>query len=494
MNHETLQAMQMALNETLLTAAEVALPAPSTPMVASDPATLPLHTLDDFTPFSQSLLWNLQRRFYEQQGAAAWSRGKVPHYVTSNSFIAQAYAQIALGYLRDLAEGGDALTVHFVELGAGSGQFSFHFLHWLIPSFVQSQLPGKVRFRYVMTDFAEENLAFWRSHAGFSAWVEQGWLDFARFDVTRDTDLSLQISGERLTAEAPAGPVLLIANYLFDTVPQDLFRIKEGDLFQSEVRLQMRGSEVPDLHDPALLPHLELRYRHVLWEGKDIYREASLNRLLGEYRDEFPECSLLFPADGLRCIERFRALSRDRLFVLSGDKGFFTEDALLGFTLPGIAHHGSFSLTVNYHAFGKYALQEGGTAWFRPQNGASITVCGFAFSGSTDLRETRLAWEQAGLRFGPDDYFTLKGGMERNFAAFSPSELLAYLRLSGYDPKALRRILPPLIQAAEAYDTSWAADFRALLPTVLANHFPLEDGGAFQAELDRLEKLLSGDF
>ena len=59
--------------------------------------------------FSRSLLWTIQRTYFERQGIEAWNRGAVPHYITSNPFIAAAYARFAAAWLRDwLAESHDA--------------------------------------------------------------------------------------------------------------------------------------------------------------------------------------------------------------------------------------------------------------------------------------------------------------------------------------------------------------------------------------------------
>jgi hypothetical protein len=57
--------------------------------------------LEKNQPLSQSILWTLQRRFFEQRGVTAWSRGTVPHYITTNPTVAAAYAQLVFGWLRD---------------------------------------------------------------------------------------------------------------------------------------------------------------------------------------------------------------------------------------------------------------------------------------------------------------------------------------------------------------------------------------------------------
>ncbi len=50
---------------------------------------------------SRSVLWRLQRRFFERRGMAAWSEGIVPHHVTCNPYLARAYGQVILGFMRD---------------------------------------------------------------------------------------------------------------------------------------------------------------------------------------------------------------------------------------------------------------------------------------------------------------------------------------------------------------------------------------------------------
>lgn len=488
MTKDTLLAMQAALAAELL-------PDPMEPdftagFSPSQADPVPFHLVEDYTAFDQSLLWDLQRRFFEEKGADAWSEGIVPHYVTSNSFIARAYAKVALGFLRDVAAQTPGQTVHFVELGAGVGQFSFHFMHCLVRAYLSSSLPEKVSFRYVMTDFAEDNIRFWQGHDRLSDWVENGFLDFARFDVTSDDFLELRHSGDVLSPDDPPGPVFLIANYLFDTIPQALYQVDKGTLRESKIRLQVHSHEPPKISDSDLLPRLQADYRHEALKTGSPYPEAALNQVLHWYQKEVKQCNLLFPFHGIRCLERFRALSAGHLFVLSGDKGFTDLASAQAFGAPGIAHHGSFSLMVNYHAFGVYARQQGGEAWFRPQNGNSITVCGFSLAEGQAHPETGLAWEREIVQYGPDDYFVLKGGMELNFGHFKPGELLAYIAMAGYDPKALRRCLPFLMRAAKSYEQDWKPQFMLALPRIMDNYYPIGEAYNLPEEVEKLLEVL----
>src|SRR3954451_9558001 len=112
---------------------------------------------------SQSVLWKLQRNYFDRHGIEAWSTGAVPHHITSSPFIADAYARVVFGYLRDChsaASGGASSStpleytqpVHVVELGSGPGRFAYLFLKELLGLLRGSALKD-ISVRYVMTDF-----------------------------------------------------------------------------------------------------------------------------------------------------------------------------------------------------------------------------------------------------------------------------------------------------------------------------------------------------
>jgi hypothetical protein len=88
--------------------------------------------LEGFTRCSNSLLWRLMMSFYDRKGVESWSQGIVPHFITCNSFIGRSYAQVLCGFLRDCVmnptpglELDFDQPLYIIELGAGSGKFSF---------------------------------------------------------------------------------------------------------------------------------------------------------------------------------------------------------------------------------------------------------------------------------------------------------------------------------------------------------------------------------
>lgn len=57
--------------------------------------------LEDYTAFAHSHLWKLMMSFYDRQGVESWALGIVPHFITSNTFIAKRYSQVFRAYVRD---------------------------------------------------------------------------------------------------------------------------------------------------------------------------------------------------------------------------------------------------------------------------------------------------------------------------------------------------------------------------------------------------------
>lgn len=57
--------------------------------------------LEGFTPFAQCHLWKLMMSFYDREGVESWAQGIVPHFITSNTFIAKRYSNVLRAYFRD---------------------------------------------------------------------------------------------------------------------------------------------------------------------------------------------------------------------------------------------------------------------------------------------------------------------------------------------------------------------------------------------------------
>ncbi len=376
------------------------------------PATWPSDPIDPGAPvvleraqrLSRSVLWKLQRAYFEQAGIDAWRKAVVPHYITSNPFVAATYARLVVGFLRDLAAAGHGggppsppLTI--LELGAGSGRFAYHFLQKLL---VEPRLPllAGAPVRYVMTDVAPANLAFWRAHPQLRSFFDAGVLDVALFDAERDEALHLQVSRTTLGPGSEA-PLVVIANYVFDGLPQDAYRLEAGRLLESRVTLTAPGPvEAPS--DPALLDRLDVEYEHVPVEGA-LDLDPDFRFLVEEYRDLLGEGAFQLPTASLSCVRALARIAGGGLLLLSADKGYCHEEELLGRPEPEIARHGSVSLSVDYHAVRR--CDRSAWAGRRSCRGSRRRACAsatFLIGAPGGGAETTAAFSEAS-GFGPDE-------------------------------------------------------------------------------------------
>jgi len=444
-------------------------------------------------PFAQSLIWRLQRDYFSQAGIDAWRSGEVPHYITSNPIMGKTYAELVLAFLRDLSQQGQREeTVYLLELGAGPGRLCYHFFQHFEKYYRQSAIPLPP-FCYILSDFSEANLAFWHDHPSLQAYLGQGWLDFALFDAENSHELTLQYAGTTLQTQSLAQPLVVIANYFFDSIPQDLFWIQDGVISQGLLSLST-ATDPARLAAPAeLIDAVTLQYNYVEARWPIYADEPILNDLLAGYRQQFEHTYLLFPHIGIRCLERLRQLSQQGLLLLSADKGEHQLANLEDRLAPQLATHGSFSLPVNYHAFEQYCRHQGGLALLPHTHPATLDlVCLLFLTQAHTYRETQNAYDRFVNEYGPDDYFRLKKLIEQHFQTLTHQDIMAVIRLSGYDAHIFQQMLPRLFGILSTLSDQQRRNLSLAIPRIWDTYYPLGEAEDLAGGLGDL--LLALDF
>lgn len=449
-------------------------------------------TADEEPPFiieqdkrlSHSLIWKLQQNFFDKQGMNAWRDSIVPHYITSNAFIADAYAKVVFAFFHDCAAVADNAEssftpldinqpIYMIELGCGHGRFAFHFLKKFRELHHASAIRG-IPYKYIMSDTSEQNVEFWRSHEKLQPFLEEGILDFARFNPGHDQELKPTHGGETLTAGKIANPIVFISNYFFDGIAHDAFLVKEGKLHESLVAVTSPQEE-PDLSDPEIIGRMSLSYYHQPAKT-DYYDKPQWNKILRSYAERLADTAFLFPTGPMECIDNLKRLSGGRMLLISADRGNILEDELQGSSKIGMAIHGSFSLQVNYHALGQYVTADGGAALLPGHRANSLVVAAFLYGqASGGFAETRQAYEKFIEAFGPDDFFVLKNAIQKNCENYSLEQLMAFVRLSSYDAKILYSCFPVLMMRLENASENQKRELHAVIHKVWDNYYSFGD-------------------
>ncbi|MEX1012347.1 MAG: hypothetical protein WD595_02870 [Waddliaceae bacterium] len=400
-------------------------------------------TIEEKKRMGDSLLWELQNITYEQFGPQAWAGKGVPFYLTSNPYIAHRYANVILGYLRDcLAPTAKTPInldepIYIFDLGAGSGRFGYLCLKNLIE--MVKIFPKRPKITYVMCDMVEDNIAFWRSHPLLKPYVEKGVLDFARYSEQEENrTLTLLESGVTLTRETAVNPLLLVCNYFFDTIPQDLFRVHKGKVEEGLLKLTVDAPEGQKVNprDPAVISKLKLTYDYAKIDSLDTYYDnPKWNHILREYEESFKETAFLFPTRPLKTIEWFAELSGQRLFMIAGDQGVSSHDQVQNWEKPLICRHGSFSFGVSYDAIKRFFDNEKGAGFVTSYpNKVFVQMSGVLGGDKDAYPETAFAFKESMDAFEPRDYWKLliRKKEEANITPYE--KLLLYLKLSYFCP------------------------------------------------------------
>lgn len=396
---------------------------------------------ESLRPLSKSKIWQLNHEFYASEGVGAWSKGTVPHQITSNSKVGKTYAEIIYGFLLDVAaKGGMEETIYILELGAGHGRLAYHLIKHLNRLIEQSQMPLP-NYCYILSDIGESNLNFFSDHPQLQDAYDEGRLDLAYYDFLQTKKLELRKSGVCIEVNALHQPLVVIANYFFDSIPSEIFRIKSGAIYNCEVALSC-NADPASLETKNIIDELKIDYT-ITPQASPYYQDELYNQILNRYKVLVSDTFLLFPDISMAGLEHLNSFSSSGMLVLSMDKGHHLPTTLDHTNAPELVSHGSVSFQVNYHALGLHCTEKGGQSWFPSMSNLDLNVVGLLYlKDCGSFPNTRLAYDRYVEDFGPYDYNTFKNFGYEQSAEMTTQQVIALIKLSSYDPALLSFFLP----------------------------------------------------
>jgi Putative S-adenosyl-L-methionine-dependent methyltransferase len=407
---------------------------------------------EDFVPVSQSPIWQLVRSYYRQMGLKAWHTSAVPNYITTNPFIASRYAKVIDGFFADFLKSRKPYSqddpFYIIELGAGSGRFGFCFLKHFF-SELEKSIRDNRNFVYVMTDISRTNIDFWKQHPQLQGFIKQGLLDFAYLDVLEHESIELLISGKTLAEGTTDTPMAVIANYVFDSLPHDLFEIRNGKLRAHLIRCKMDPG-ADDIADIARSTEIDYRAEEC---GKDYYGNSVWNAVLNEYCREEKNLNFAIPVGGLTAIENMSSLTSGPMFMLASDFGDSDISSLRSLPKRRIATNGCYSVRVNFHAVSRFLDRTGGRFYAPGCSKSSLETVGLVMNaGRKKHKNLSYAFQTHIKNFGPDEFFMMKKIVERNFDSLDFEHIIGTLRMSCWDVKIFKGCAAALKECLEWLD------------------------------------------
>jgi len=420
--------------------------------------------------FSQSALWRMQREYFDKAGIDAWVN-QVPFYITSNPFIANCYAQLVFGFIRDWIKKHPDATNHpfyIMELGTGSGRFSYFFIKTLHEQ-LQALGMHDIKVCYVMSDFTKNNIKYWEEHPALKPYLEKNLIDFAMYDMEAERPITLIKNNVKLSPEVLVNPLTLFANYIFDTVSHDSFAVHEGKLYELLLSLTTDEKNMEN-NRPVDMEQISVDY-NVQEIKSAYYGDPHLDSILDEYKKSLHESSFLFPIGSIHAIKFLKKLSNNKLFIISTDKGYSTVDSLDHLGHPSISFHGSFSMMVNFHAISSYFKNSGGDAFLQTTRRGiktSVFASGFTFD---EMPETRIAIDRYVEGLSPADYFTLHRRISDSFQECSLDTIASHMQLAGWDPHIYLKLANRVTSLVDEADSDTINIMASCMPKMAANYY-----------------------
>lgn len=342
--------------------------------------------------FSEASFWKEQKEFYIKMGLRAWAQQGVPSFPTSNPFFAKKVAEVVSGFAKDVEE------IHILELAGGTGKFAYLLIQEL------KKIIDKP-FTYILTDISPSLLAFWRAHPLFERYVKEGILSFALFDPV-----------EKVMIDLPSGPLFVVANYFFDSIPVEVVKVENGSVYRE--LFEPSGQYIPFEHP-----------------------------LVNKEQQGFA----LLPTSVFKTVETLLEMTGGEMALLVSDYGNYEENYEK--ERPGFCHKGTISFPVNFHFIQKFAEQKGALSLL-PQRVEEKFVVQLNLFGNR-FEHTQAAFETAMNPFNPGSYCVLVQNLEGTECSLE--EIAHYFQLSNFDPVLVTlfstRILELLPHAPKAIHT-----------------------------------------
>ncbi|MCP5491624.1 MAG: class I SAM-dependent methyltransferase [Chlamydiales bacterium] len=227
-----------------------------------------------------SYLWDLQYKTYSDHGPACWTKLGVPLQISSNAYTAYYFSEL-IKQLRPRT---------ILEIGAGTGRFTYMLLQLLSRDI-----------EYHMSDISEKSIIFWKANELLNKRTKMHFYN-------------------PLNDQPVCSPDLIIANYVFDAMPQALYRKQNGQLFEGIANI----SGGPSINE------LKLK-----WEYQPCQTHFT-------YSQSIDNVAFTYPTSALHLLNLF-----PKAAFMIADKGMWTLEQLRE---PTFNQHGTFSLPVNFHA------------------------------------------------------------------------------------------------------------------------------------------------
>ena len=370
------------------------------------------------------------RKYYEQLGPVAWQDGVVPYQITSNKLLAHLYVSLinSIIYESNKKQQTNSEPLYILELGVGHGKFSFYILKFL--EFFNSY--NKRKIIYIASDISQQNIDSWQKHPNLQKYIANKQLDFAMFDPEINQNIYLINSKIIIEKNSLNNQLFVIANYVFDTLPQDAFQCKNHKLFTSNITICNKNCN----KETFSFKKFKYKYDHQPITTEYYYEQPAYNQILNSYKQQLPNGSFLLPIGALRAIDNIKSFSKNNTIFLVADKGNTVISDFVDIEPPNIAVHGSISFMVNFHALQTFFSLTKGYSIIMPNHNTDLQIGCFITNSTTTNFSNWLDFTANNILYdvNPQNLINLCYSDDKINNWKNLEQILAILTISKWDP------------------------------------------------------------
>jgi tetratricopeptide (TPR) repeat protein len=406
--------------------------------------------VEKMIPVEQSKVWGLLESFYKQQGPNAWSQGLVPQGSTANCYIADTYASIVAGFLNDLDRNKIPGNPLIIELGGGNGRFAWQFMQRLT-RYHRPLSDQSINFKYLLTDASESNLNAWKTNTRLKQFYESGLMEYGLLRISENSTIKIGNSDLDINSLSDR-PVIIIANYLFDSIPAEMYGLKNGQLHQILLTLNQKNDDAKSSGFDNLEPTYHWQTIEKPQTGLD-----SLDNIINSYKLITSECVAPVPRLGFKFLNHFVERNKP-LLMLASDMAFTDPNQFPA--EPPLIFDSYFAHYTNFHVFRELFKKYKGGMCTQRHHDPDFCTAAFFLPGQDFSMGTQhffSTFDTAKLQlveFSPYDAHEMNDLLKQGTTEPTFRQIFSWLRLSRFDPDVAIQCIHPLLEAIHRSDNN----------------------------------------
>jgi tetratricopeptide (TPR) repeat protein len=354
--------------------------------------------LQDFVPYSESLIWKIHNNYFQKKGAQAWLKGEVPYDITSNSCAAMQNAALVLEAVRNAEKCGDLAAdekINILELASGVGMFAINFLEQFARLCRKSGFDYDRRMVFYFTDYSEKTVSEAMKNDFLKAFQEKGIMHFAVVDACNPQSISEIPGGEKINGVKFTAA---IANYLHCILPLSILRKKDGKLFEKQIALKLKTDghdAVAIIDDPTgekIWPDIEQVFDYKPIETETFFKDKTHFEVIEDTIKSYDTATVIYPYGSFDSIRNFMPMMKAGGIYIISDKGYSDVHQMYGERECTPSYHGNcFAHSFNFPLAENYAVKLGLRAYrtWDPDYGIQTMVIENPAAKGTGDREVR---------------------------------------------------------------------------------------------------------